>query len=41
MTVNLESLLSKECDILESSLLEFGVVAGVRSISVAGGFYVA
>ncbi len=39
--MNLESLLSKECDILESSLLEFGVVAGVRSISVAGSAYVA
>jgi len=38
--MNLESLLSKECDILESSLLEFGVVAGVRSISVAGSAYV-
>ena len=39
--MNLESLLSTECDILESSLLEFGVVAGVRSISVAGTAYVA
>lgn len=36
----LEALLARECDILESSLLEFGVVAGVRSISVAGGAYV-
>lgn len=39
--MNLESLLLKECDILESSLIEFGVVAGVRSISVAGTAYVA
>ena len=40
-TETLESLLSTECDILESSLIEFGVVAGVRSISVAGSAYVA
>ena len=40
-TMNLEALLGRECDILESSLLEFGVVAGVRSISVAGTAYVA
>jgi S-DNA-T family DNA segregation ATPase FtsK/SpoIIIE len=37
----LEALLARECDILESSLIEFGVVAGVRSISVAGTAYVA
>lgn len=36
----LEALLAREGDILESSLLEFGVVAGVRSISVAGSAYV-
>ena len=37
----LEALLGRECDILESALIEFGVVAGVRSISVAGTAYVA